>query len=448
MPKALLIHATDPDICLAEQPPFPFPVLGITTLAGLFPPEWEVEVVDENFQSPDLSDRPDLLGISSLTLDVVHAYSLADAYRQQGVPVLMGGMHASAMPQEALKHADAVVVGEAEGVLGQVLEDAKLGRMHGIYTGPHPDLTGLPKPRLDLLPQESLERLAPVQSSRGCPRDCDFCSVTPFFGHRYRTRPIEDVVGEVEDVLKAGRTKTFFFVDDNIAGRPGYAKELFKALIPLKIKWGSFASVAMTGDLELMRLARDSGCIELFMGIESIRQENLNASNKAWVRTDRLLECIRIFHDHGIIIEGSFIFGHDHDTRDVFAQTVEFIQKSAIQVPVFGILTPYPATRLRDRLLKEDRLLPEADDWRLYDGSHVLFRPAGMSPEELEEGFLWTKKYCAAPRSIFSRVFRAPKGNRLTALGLNFSMRSGRMRQIAARWPKAVKGPLTRPATW
>lgn len=158
-------------------------------------------------------------------------------------------------------------------------------------------------------------------------------------------------------------------------------------------------------------------------------------------------EYIKIFHHYGIIVEGAFIFGHDEDRKDVFRRTVDFVQKHGVQVPVFGILTPYPATRLRARLDAEGRLLPEATDWRLYDGSHVLFKPAHMTPEELEEGFLWAKKFCCAPRSIFSRMFRAPRANWLTAVGLNFSMRSGRMQQIKDRWPRS-KGPLVNPGTW
>ncbi|MBW1642393.1 MAG: DUF4070 domain-containing protein [Deltaproteobacteria bacterium] len=261
-------------------------------------------------------------------------------------------------------------------------------------------------------------------------------------------RPVSMVVKDIQTMMDTIKTNIIFFVDDNVAGVPGYAKELFKALIPLKIKWGSFASVAMTQDRELMALARDSGCIELFIGFESLEQQNLNMSKKKWVRTDQMEEYVKVFHEYGIIVEAAFIFGHDHDKKDIFAKTVDFVQSTGIQVPVFGIMTPYPATQLRSRLEKEERLLPEAADWRLYDGSHVLFKPTNMSPEELEEGFLWAKKYCCAPRSIFKRMFRAPKANWLTALGLNFSMRAGRMRQIHQRWPKKTKGRLTRPGTW
>jgi radical SAM superfamily enzyme YgiQ (UPF0313 family) len=258
---------------------------------------------------------------------------------------------------------------------------------------------------------------------------------------------VKEVVDDLQASFEKTRSRTVFFVDDNIGGRADYAKELFRALIPLKIKWGSFASVAMTKDPELMKLASESGCIELFIGFESLSQSNLDASHKAWVRVDKMREYIKVFHDHGIIVEGAFIFGHDDDRKDIFRRTVDFIQETAIQVPVFGILTPYPATRLRTRLEKEGRLLPEASDWRLYDGSHVLFKPIHMTPEELEEGFLWARKYCAAPRTIFRIMFRAPRTNRLTALGLNFSMRSGRMKQIKERWPRS-KGRLVRPSTW
>jgi len=448
MPKALLINAIDTSLLLAEQPPFPFPVLGVITVAALFPPDWEVVVIDEAIETVDLDAEADLVGISTLTLDATHAYELADHFRKRKIPVLMGGMHPTAIPKEALQHADAVVIGETEGVFDRILSDFNEVRMKGIYKSETlPDLTQLPRPRYDLLRPKHRSILHSVQATRGCPHDCEFCSVTPFFGHQYRLRPVKEIIADLEASFKQSRSRTVFFVDDNIGGRADYAKELFRALNPLKIRWGSFASVAMTRDRELMRLASKSGCIELFIGFESLSQANLDALHKSWVRADKMKEYVRIFHDHGIIVEGAFIFGHDGDQKDIFRKTVDFIQETCIQVPVFGILTPYPATRLRASFETEGRLLPEAKDWRLYDGSHVLFKPIHMTPEEVEEGFLWARKYCAAPRTIFGRMFRAPRANWLTALGLNFSMRSGRMRQIKDRWPRS-KGKLTRPASW
>jgi radical SAM superfamily enzyme YgiQ (UPF0313 family) len=446
--KVLLINAIDRSLLLAEQPPFAFPVLNIITVAGLFPPEWEIEVIDEAIEAIYLEAKADLVGISALTLDATHAYELADHFRNRNIPVLMGGMHPTAMPAEALQHADAVVIGEAEGIFDRVLSDFKAGRMKGTYRSERlPDLHQLPRPRYDLLRPKHRSILHSVQATRGCPHDCEFCSVTPFFGHQYRLRPVKEVIADLEISFVEARSRTVFFVDDNIGGRAEYAKELFRALIPLKIKWGSFASVAMTRDRELMRLASESGCVALFIGFESLSQANLDALHKSWVRADQMREYVNMFHDNGIIVEGAFIFGHDGDHKDIFRQTVDFIQETGIQVPVFGLLTPYPATKLRTRLEKEGRLLPEAKDWRLYDGSHVLFNPIQMAPEELEEGFLWARKYCAAPRTIFGRIFRAPKKHWLTALGLNFSMRAGRMRQIKERWPRS-KGRLTRPGTW
>lgn len=448
MPKALLIHGTEKSLVVAEQPLSVFPVLGIITVASLFPENWEVRIVDEAIEEIDLTHQADLIGISTLTLNAFRAYELADHFRNKRIPVVMGGMHASALPEECLRHADAVVIGEAEAIFHRVLSDLENGRMKGIYKSDElPDITRMPHARFDLLHPKHRRIIHSIQATRGCPHDCDFCSVTPFFGHRYRLRPVDDIVGDLQTSLAQASSKTVFFVDDNIGGNPRYAKELFRALIPLHIRWGSFASVAFTRDRELLDLAVKSGCIELFIGFESISQENLDTSHKSWVRVDRMKEDIKIFHDWGIIVEGAFIFGHENDRKDIFRRTVDFVQETGIQVPVFGILTPYPATRLRAKLHEEGRLLPESSDWRLYDGSHVLFKPSHMKPEELEEGFLWAKKYCSAPRSIFGRMFRAPRTNWLTALGLNFSMYFGRMKQIRERWPRS-KGRLLRPGTW
>ncbi|MBU0681489.1 MAG: B12-binding domain-containing radical SAM protein [Proteobacteria bacterium] len=448
MPKALLIHATDPNLHCAEQPPTPFPVLGITTLAALFPDHWQLELIDENFEKADTSRDADLVIISTLTLNAPHAYEMAAVFKKRNIPILMGGMHPSACPEEAIKHCNALVIGEAEGVFHKVLADFEAGTMAGVYKGETIDLSTVPSPRLDYLPASHFKTLGPVQATRGCPYDCDFCSVTTFFGHKYRFRPVETVIADVKAVLQRTKSNIIFFVDDNIAGNPTYAKKLFTALIPLKIRWGSFASITMSNDLELMALAEKSGCVQLFIGFESIQQENLDNSHKKWVQVDKMKDHIKIFHDHGVIIEGSFVFGHDQERKDIFARTAHFIQEHGIQVPVFGVLTPYPATRLRKRLEDAGRLLPAASDWRLYDATHVLFQPMHMSPEELEEGLLWIKKYCGSPSTIFKRVLKGPRKNSLMALGINFSMFTGRMRQINERWPKKIKGPLVRPGSW
>ena len=444
--KAYLIHATDKSLVISEQPPFPFPVLGITTVAALFPErEWEVEVVDEDQENVNFDAEADLVGISALTLNAPHAYALADHFRSRSIPVVMGGLHASTEPEEALQHSDAVVRGEAEDVMPTLLADFSRQEMKKIYQSPQPPpYYGRPSARRDLLQRFHHRRLFAVQATRGCPHQCEFCTVPLFFGYKYRLRPVEEVVAEIKEVTDSYPHLYVFFVDDNIAGSPRYAKELFQTLIPLKIRWASFASLKMSEDPELLDLAAQSGCVELFIGFESLNQINLDRARKSWARTQMFIQHVRAFHEAGIIIQGAFIFGHDNDTKDTFRRTVEFVQRSGIEVPTFGILTPYPGTALRKRLISEGRLLAASNDWRLYDGSHVLFRPALMTSDELQEGYLWAKKYCCAPRSIIARLWRAPLKNIPLALALNFSMRGSKMRQIHTRW----KGPLRAPASW
>ena len=185
-------------------------------------------------------------------------------------------------------------------------------------------------------------------------------------------------------------------------------------------------------------------CTQLFVGFESLDQINLDSAGKSWARTKQFTQHVQDFHQAGIIVQGAFIFGQDDDTRDIFRRTVEYVQESGMEVPVFSILTPYPGTALRRRLIKEGRLLEASKDWRKYDVGHVLFRPALMTPDELQEGYLWAKKYCCAPRSIISRLWHAPLKNIPLALILNFSMWRSKMREIHAKWD----GPLRAPAQW
>ena len=225
MPKALLIHSTEKSLVVSEQPVSVFPVLGVITVAALFPESWEVDVADETIEEIDVDRNVDLVGISTLTLNASRAYDLADHFRNRGIPVLMGGMHPSALPEESLQHADAVVVGEAEGVFHRVLSDLGNGRMKGVYKSEElPDITKVPHPRFDLLQPKHRRFIHSIQATRGCPHDCDFCSVTPFFGHKYRLRPVEDVVRDLQTSLEQASSRMVFFVDDDIGGNPHYAR--------------------------------------------------------------------------------------------------------------------------------------------------------------------------------------------------------------------------------
>lgn len=363
-----------------------FPRLSLPYLASLTPPEIKVEIIDEYFEEVPFDDPADLIGISFMTPQAPRAYQIGDEFKKRGRKVVMGGIHASALPEEAMKYADAVVVGEAEGIWSRVLEDFKNGRMNGIYRSPQfPELTGLPIPRYDLLKKERYRLFNinfPIQAGRGCPFKCEFCSVTRFYGGKYRFRPVGEVVREIQQT----RFKKIFFVDDNIISNRGYACELFKALIPLKLRWGGQASLNLAKDEELLHLAGKSGCGILYIGVESISDSNLAASGKSFIKAGEISELLAKIHKQGILIRASIIFGMDDDDCDVFHNTVKFLIKEKVAYGEFFILTPMPGTELRRKLKEEGRIINY--DWSNYDGLHAVYRPLKMGKETLEKG-LW-----------------------------------------------------------
>jgi radical SAM superfamily enzyme YgiQ (UPF0313 family) len=252
-----------------------FPRLSLPYLASLTPPEIQVEIIGEYFEEVPFDDPADLIGISFMNTQAPRAYQIGDEFKKRGKKVAMGGIHASALPDEAMEYANAVVVGEAEGIWPRVLEDFKNGRMNGIYRSPQfPQLTGLPIPRYDLLKRERYRLFNinfPIQAGRGCPFKCEFCSVTRFYGGKYRFRPVGEVVQEIQQT----NLKKIFFVDDNIISNRGYACELFKALIPLRVRWGGLASLYLAIE-ELPSLEVGGGCKLLFIEAESISNKNLS----------------------------------------------------------------------------------------------------------------------------------------------------------------------------
>ncbi len=371
-----------PDGSLWSKVVFRFPYLSLTTLAALCPPGCRVRIIDENVDPVDLDARPDVVGISLMTPLAPRGYAIADAYRRRGIPVILGGIHATMMPEEASQHADAVVLGEAEGVWPHVIEDRLANRLQPFYrASDYSPLAGLPIARRELLNRKAYFFVNTLQTTRGCPFDCDFCSVTQFYGNTYRMRPIEDVVREIRSL----EGRFVFFVDDNIVGNRAYAAELFRRLIPYRLKWASQSAITIGKDPELLSLAEQSGCMGLFIGFESLSQDALQAMGKSFnvVRTYR--ERIERIHDHGIGIQGSFIFGTDTDTADIFDDVVRFTEDARLDAAIYSILTPFPGTRLYERMRADGRILTE--DWARYDMNHVVFRPRLMSPEALQLGF-------------------------------------------------------------
>jgi radical SAM superfamily enzyme YgiQ (UPF0313 family) len=302
------------------------PPLAPAAIAALTPPEVDLSITDENITTIDFQKEVDLVGLTVLTATAKRAYQIADFFRIRGVKIVLGGIHASIMPDEASEHADAVVIGEAEGVWPQVIEDFKAGRLQKVYRQhERPSLIGMQVPRRDLFKKGAYFFPNTVSTTRGCPHNCSFCSVTLFFGRSYRCRPLAEVVNEIKVIDKG---TPIIFVDDNIVGKPSYAKQLFQALIPLKLKWVGQSSVNIAKDEELLSLAATSGCIGLLIGFESLSPASLAGIGKKINVINEYEAVIRKIHSYNIGIHGCFIFGLDEDDEGIFRRTVRFAQKA------------------------------------------------------------------------------------------------------------------------
>jgi len=373
--------------------------LGLAIVAAVTPPDIEVSLTDENVTVIDFQKETDLVGITVLTVTAQRAYEIADTFRARGVKVVLGGIHPGMLLEEASQHADAVVIGEAEGIWPNLIEDFKTNNLQRVYRQhERPSLLNLPIPRRDLFTEGAYLVRHTISTTRGCPYSCSFCSVTSFFGHTYRCRPVEEIIKEIETFNKR---ELIVFVDDNIVGKPKFAKELFRSLIPYKIKWVGQASVTVARDDELLKLAAASGCIDLFIGFESLSPANLAAVGKKINVVDEYENVIKKIHSHGIAIHGFFIFGFDEDDEDVFRRTVRFAQKMRLESAQFDFLTPYPGTTFCESMDEAGRILTR--DWSQY-GYNLVFEPKPMSREVLQKGHDWVWREFYSIPSIWKRV--------------------------------------------
>jgi radical SAM superfamily enzyme YgiQ (UPF0313 family) len=399
-----------------------FARLSLTTVAALTPEDVDVKILDARVEEVDYNAPVDLVGITGLTSEIPNAYEMADGFRKRGTKVVMGGVHVSALPDEALQHADSVVIGEAELVWRELIEDFRAGKLKSVYKADDfVDMSTVSIPRRSLLDYDMYTSFSTLQATRGCPFKCDFCTVTNFFGNTYRCRPVEDVINEVKGLPD----KKVVFLDDNIAGRPGYAKKLMKALIPLKITWGSQASITLARDDELLSLYAASGGRYVFIGFENLSPENLKAVQKGWNTIENFEKSIKKIHDAGIDIIGSFIFGLDFDDVSCFRTVLEFAMRNKIDYAMFNVLTPLPGTKLFEKLDSEGRIFDR--NWSSYHTSSVIIKPDKMSVEELQDGYYWAfREYYSYP-NILKRVFRSPR-NILSRAALNYSYRRKAMK--------------------
>ena len=368
------------------------PNLAFPILASLSPPDVGFSFTDDLLTPIDVEKglkEVDLVGITVLTKTALRAYEIADVYRKKGIPVVLGGIHPTALPEEAKEHADSVVMGEAEEVWPHLIEDVRMGHLKPFYQQKgYTDLSKVPNPRRDILPKRGYLPLDVVQVTRGCPFRCEFCSVQKFFGETYRFRPIPDVVEEVRRL----RHRWMMFNDDNIIGNHSYSKELLNALIPLKKKWFGQASLSGLKAIENVELLAKSGCNSLFIGFESLSKKNLVTSKKFQNDPSEYREIIDTLHRHGIAICGSFVFGFDEDDPSVFEETVSFSIQTKLFSAIFMILTPYPETAFYHRVKNEGRLVQ--DQWWLLknpEDSAPHFLPKKMTGQALREG--WKKAW-------------------------------------------------------
>jgi radical SAM superfamily enzyme YgiQ (UPF0313 family) len=370
------------------------PSLGLLTVAGITPPDVDVAYREVAELAPSSEPEPfDLVGISSFTAQIDEAYALADSYRAAGTPVVLGGLHVSLVPDEAAKHADSIVLDGAEGAWPRVVEDFRAGRLqpryHGLRSGVFDD-ANYARPRVDLLRGRPYNRIT-VQTSRGCPLDCEFCAASLRITSSFQQKPVARVIEEIRAAMEVTARPFFELADDNTFINKKWGKELLRALGPLGIRWFTETDVSVADDLELLDLLAESGCQQVLIGLESPDPsglEGLDPHDWKRRRCGRYLEAIEKIQSRGVTVNGCFILGLDNHTPDVFQRVKDFVDQSGLIEVQLTVQTPFPGTPLYERLRREGRLLRERfwDRCTLFD---VNYRPKRMSVEELEAGLRW-----------------------------------------------------------
>lgn len=441
-----------------------FPKLSLPTIAAYTPETWDVDLVDEAVEDIDFDHPCDMVGLSIMTCYAPRAYEIAAEFRKRGKTVIMGGVHPTYCPDEALQHADAIVCGEAEDLWPQLVADYEAGMMQRMYKmTSFPSLERYKSPRVELLSPDAYMTRQCSFTTRGCHFDCEFCSVSPFNGKTTRRRPVQEVVTELQTVQRWIRSelvermrdeplwKAFLtalrirvgiedgsivaFVDDLHNSNRAYCRELWTALKPLKIKWGCQSTLFLGDDEEMVKLAAESGCVSVFVGMESLDEDCLDETNKSFNRVHKFSQEIKMFHDHGIMVNPGIVFGFDNDDESVFERAVDFLTKNQVELAYFNILTPLPGTALFDRYNNAGRIFDR--DWSKYDGKHVVFQPSRMTPEQLQDGFYWANHQFYSLPSIWRRL--SGTSQRLVA---RWEMNREFRKLVRRSCPKASLSPL------
>jgi radical SAM superfamily enzyme YgiQ (UPF0313 family) len=393
--------------------------LNLAVIAALATPYFkEIKIVEEEFEPLDLNEPADLVGITMMTCQAERGYYLADHFRKRGIRTICGGSHATFMAEECSEHFDAVVVNEAEMVWDELIADFLADRLKPVYRSDKLiDLRHLPMPRKELFRNNGKLTAADViQAGRGCPLGCEFCTVTRMYGKKFRTRPVEHVVEEI----KRFKSRRLFFVDDNIFLSRSYAYELCEALVPLKVEWASQGSMELIcRDDQLLKLAARSGCVSLFVGIETVNQETLNAANKQFNQVRNYEENIRKIHNAGIMVVGSFIFGFEDDTPECYDKVLDFALGNRLSMVNCGILTPFPGSVAYDKARRDGKITDS--HWGQYTGTNLVWRHPAMSKDEAEARYDWFRRRFYSWPSI-ARRFWANRSHPLYYLSMNLHL--------------------------
>lgn len=407
------------------------PTLALTSVAAATPAGWQVRYWDENLLQgpPPIEPFPELVGITVHLTFAKRAYALAAYYRERGATVILGGLHATSCPEEVLPHADAIVVGDGVSAWPQLVRDFERGNLRRRYAGSYATAyADDPAPRRRMLPRQDFLTTTSLIATRGCHNRCGFCYLaTDGLFMPYRMRQVEQVVGE----FKAERTPYAVFTDSNLGSRPEYLRALCRALRPLEKIWSAAVTIDVTDDVRLVREMALSGCTAVFIGFESLNGDNLDDAKKKTPSPADYARRVRILHDHGIAVNGSFVLGFDHDRRDVFAKTAEWVEHNRLECATFHILTPYPKTPLFRQMQAEGRLLHQ--DWERYDTAHAVFQPKHMSAEQLEAGYTWLYRRLFSAASIWRR-----RPERATDVPAYLAM-SVLYKRANAIWPYLIK---------
>ena len=375
------------------------PSISLLVLAALTPPEHDVYIEDQNVCKVNLNDQPDLVGINVNVDTSKQAYVMASHYLRRNIPVVLGGIHVSANPHEAMQHCTAVCVGQAEGIWHTIIADATNGCLSGIYQYKGTAEYRTPLPDWDKINTSRYLYTSIVCTSRGCPFRCDFCyNSCDYMATPYRNRPIEDVI---EEINRLG-TREVMFIDDNFIGNLKWTQQFLQRIKPMNLSWHAAVSTNIIQRPDILDLMRDTGCVSLFIGFESINSRSINSVQKRQNRVDQYASLIKMIHDRDIMINASLAFGFDHDHPDVFKNTLDWLVQNKVETVTAHILTPYPGTVLYKRMHQANRIIDY--DCTNYNTSNVVFQPANMTPEQLRNGYLWLYRNFYSWKNIIKRL--------------------------------------------